>query len=106
MYFKGRFACYVFSFPQSAITYFIDELPTSNRYVGDISAEGVYYLKGGGTTYYKIDLDPNSNTYTQHLATESLSQNISIHDWAFNAIDGWQETGKGNRIPQYCFSSG
>jgi len=69
-------------------TYFIDELPTSNRYVGDVSNEGIYYLKGGGATYYKIDLDPNSENYTQHQATETLSQNISIHDWAFNAVDG------------------
>ncbi|WBX75108.1 T9SS type A sorting domain-containing protein [Tenacibaculum ovolyticum] len=72
----------------STTTFYIDELPSNNRYVGDISATGVYYLKGGGTTYYKIDLDPNSATYSQHLATESLSQNISIHDWAFNAVDG------------------
>lgn len=76
----------------STTTFFIDELPTSNRYVGDVSGEGVYYLKGGGITYYKIDLDPNSNTYTQHLATESLSQNINIHDWAFNALDGQMYT--------------
>ncbi|MCD8445064.1 T9SS type A sorting domain-containing protein [Tenacibaculum finnmarkense] len=69
-------------------SFYIDELPTNNRYIGDISAQGVYYLKGGGSTYYKIDLDPNSATYSQHLATESLSQNISIHDWAFNAVDG------------------
>ena len=69
-------------------TYYIDELPSSNRYVGDVSSDGIYYLKGGGTTYYKINLDPDSATYTQHEATESLSQNISIHDWAFNAVDG------------------
>ena len=69
-------------------TYYIDELPTSNRYVGDVSSEGIYYLKAGGTTYYKIDLNPDSENYTQHQATESLSQNISIHDWAFNAVDG------------------
>lgn len=69
-------------------TYYIDELPTSGRYIGDVSAQGVYYLKGGGTTYYKIDLDPDSATYGQHLATENLSQSLSIHDWAFNAVDG------------------
>ena len=68
-------------------TYYVDELPSNNRYVGDINSLGIYYLKGGGTTYYKIDLDPNSTTYTQHLATEQLSQSISIHDWAFNAVD-------------------
>lgn len=69
-------------------TYYIEELPSNNRYVGDVNAQGVYFLKGGGTTYYKIDLDPNSANYTQHLATETLSQNINIHDWAFNAVDG------------------
>ena len=61
-------------------TFNIPELPT-------INSSGVYFLKGGGTTYYKIDINPNSTTYTQHLATESLSQSISIHDWAFNAVD-------------------
>ena len=69
-------------------TFFINELPTNNRYVGDINQNGIYYLKGGGTTYYKIDLNPSSNSYSQHISTESLSQNISIHDWAFNAVDG------------------
>ena len=68
-------------------TFYVDELPSSNRYVGDISASGVYHLKGGGTTYYKIDVDPSSATYTQHLSTENLSTNINIHDWAFNAVD-------------------
>lgn len=69
-------------------SFYVDELPTSNRYVGGISSTGVYYLKGGGTTYYKIDLDPDSQTYSEHLSTESLSQSLSIHDWAFNAVDG------------------
>ncbi len=69
-------------------TFYIDELPTNNRYVGDISADGIYYLKGGGTTFYKVDVDPASATYTQYLTTETLSKNISIHDWAFNAVDG------------------
>ncbi|OUR98355.1 hypothetical protein A9Q86_15005 [Flavobacteriales bacterium 33_180_T64] len=69
-------------------TFYVDELPTNNRYVGDVSAQGIYYLKGGGTTYYKIDLDPSSATYTQHQATETLSQSVTIHDWAFNAVDG------------------
>jgi hypothetical protein len=69
-------------------TFYIDELSSAGRYIGDISAQGVYYLKGGGSSYYKIDVDPNSATYTQHLATENLSQSLSIHDWAFNAVDG------------------
>jgi hypothetical protein len=68
--------------------FYIAELPSSDRNIGDVSANGIYYLKGDGTTYYKIDLDPNSATFAQHQSTESLSQNISIDDWAFNAVDG------------------
>ncbi len=70
-------------------TFYVDELGTSGNYVGDVSAEGVYCLKGGGTSYYKIDLDPNSATYTKYIETANLSQNLSIHDWAFNAVDGF-----------------
>jgi len=69
-------------------TFYIAELPSNSRYVGDVNPEGIYYLKGGGTTFYKIDLDPESSNYAQHKATETLSQNISVHDWAFNAVDG------------------
>ncbi|OEK08155.1 hypothetical protein A8C32_01450 [Flavivirga aquatica] len=68
--------------------FYVDELPTSGRYVGDISATGIYYLKGGGTTYYAINLDPTSANYGKHIATLSLSKSISNHDWAFNAVDG------------------
>ncbi|WP_396600822.1 DUF6923 family protein [Algibacter sp. R77976] len=69
-------------------TFYIDELPTSGRYVGDVSAEGIYYLKGGGTSYYAIDLNPDSTDYTNFKETLNLPKNISIHDWAFNAVDG------------------
>ncbi|WP_292947955.1 T9SS type A sorting domain-containing protein [Olleya sp. UBA1516] len=69
-------------------TFTIPELTSGNKYVGDISPNGIYYFKAGGTSYFKVDLDPSSATYTQYLSTESLSQNISIHDWAFNAVDG------------------
>ena len=69
-------------------SFYVDELPTNGRYVGDINTSGVYYLKGGGKTFYKIDVNPNSPTYTKHLATETLSTSLSIHDWAFNAVDG------------------
>jgi hypothetical protein len=69
-------------------TFYIDELPSSNFYVGDISIDGIYYLKGGGSTYYKIDLNPDSANYGHYISSETLSQNISIHDWAFNAVDG------------------
>lgn len=69
-------------------TYYIPELPENNRYVGDVSQDGVYYLKPGGQTYYTIDLDPESPTYTQYLGSGSLSENLNVHDWAFNAVDG------------------
>ncbi|MDC1162501.1 hypothetical protein OAT18_03585, partial [Tenacibaculum sp.] len=69
-------------------TYYIDELPLGGRYVGGISATGVYYLKGGGATYYRVDLDPKSSNFAKHMSTETLSQDILIHDWAFNAVDG------------------
>ena len=71
----------------STTTYTIDALTTGNKYVGDISADGIYYFKAGGSTYYTIDLDPESATYTELTSTSTLSQNISIHDWAFNAVD-------------------
>ena len=69
-------------------SFYIDELSTNGKYIGDVNSQGVYYLKGGGTSYYRVDLDPNSATYMQYLSTETLSQGISIHDWAFNAVDG------------------
>ena len=68
-------------------TYEIAGLPTSNPYIGDISADGVYYLKPGGTTVYKVDVNPASSTYLELLGTEELSSGLSIHDWAFNAAD-------------------
>ena len=71
----------------TATTYFINELPTTNRYIGDISSDGIYFLKGGGKTYYRLDLNPASTTYAQYLSTEELSVNINIHDWAFNSVD-------------------
>ncbi len=69
-------------------TFYIDELPNSSRYIGDVSSDGIYYLKGGGTTYYKVDLNPESTNYTKFISNEELSQSLSIHDWAFNAVDG------------------
>ncbi len=72
----------------STLIFYVDELPTSGRYVGDISAEGVYYLKGGGTDYYALDVNPESDNYGAYITTKSLSKSLSIHDWAFNAVDG------------------
>ncbi|MBU3027193.1 DUF6923 family protein [Zobellia galactanivorans] len=67
--------------------YTIPELPTGNKYVGDISTDGIYYFKAGGTSYYKIDLNPESETYLEYLGQFSLSRGLSIADWAFNAQD-------------------
>ncbi|SHM81353.1 T9SS type A sorting domain-containing protein [Polaribacter sp. KT 15] len=66
----------------------IDELTTAGKYIGDVSASGIYYLKGGGTEYYTIDLNPESENYTKYISKGTLSKNISVHDWAFNAVDG------------------
>lgn len=68
--------------------FYIPELPTANRYVGDVSATGVYHLKPGGSTAYRVDLNPESDTYGKFLSTFTLSSNLNIHDWAFNAVDG------------------
>ena len=72
----------------NSLVYYINELPSQSRYVGDVSPDGIYYLKSGDTTYYMIDLNPNSPTYTSLISSKILSQNINIHDWAFNAVDG------------------
>ncbi|MFY7672286.1 DUF6923 family protein [Tenacibaculum sp. MEBiC06402] len=56
-------------------------------YVGDVNQDGVYHLKNGSSSLYKIDLDPSSPTYLTNIGSVSLSQAISNHDWAFNAVD-------------------
>ncbi len=69
-------------------SYNIPELPDSNnKYVGDISIDGIYYLRSGSSTYYSIDLNPESNEYLQFLNSHVLDKSINIHDWAFNAVD-------------------
>ncbi|WP_299778956.1 T9SS type A sorting domain-containing protein [uncultured Formosa sp.] len=68
-------------------TFYIPELSNGNNYVGDISTNGLYYLKGGGKTYHTIDLNPDSNNYGKYKDALQLSQSISNHDWAFNAVD-------------------
>ncbi|MBU3010719.1 T9SS type A sorting domain-containing protein [Polaribacter vadi] len=73
-------------------SFYVDELPTSSIYIGDVNSEGIYYLKGGGTTYYTIDLNPNSENYTKFISQGTFSINLSIHDWAFNAVDGYLYT--------------
>lgn len=70
----------------STTIYTLSDAPFS--YVGDVSPGGTYYLRKTSTSYYKIDLDPNSPTYLTNIGTETISQSLNIHDWAFNAVDG------------------
>ena len=72
----------------SVTEYVIPTLPTSGRYIGDVSADGVYYLKPGGTTIYRVDINPESPNYLTGLPNLTMNDNLSIHDWAFNAVDG------------------
>ncbi|WP_405414205.1 DUF6923 family protein [Maribacter sp. Asnod1-A12] len=81
--------------------YTIPDLPTGNKYVGDISTDGVYYFKAGGSSYYKLDINPNSETYLEYLGAFELSQNLSIADWAFNAVDGMLYTVEGRTNTLY-----
>jgi len=76
----------------SITEFIVPELPSSNPYIGDVSYDGIYYLKSGGTVYHSIDLDPNSANYGRYIQSHTLSKTLSIHDWAFNAVDGMMYT--------------
>lgn len=66
----------------------IPEMPNNgNKYVGDISIDGIYYFRAGSSTYYSVDLNPNSDNYLNYIGSIDLSRSIRIHDWAFNAAD-------------------
>lgn len=67
----------------------IESIPTAGNwsYVGDINLDGIYYYKSGKVTY-KVDLNPDSNTYLEYLGSFNLPKSYNIHDWAFNANDG------------------
>ena len=79
--------------------YSIPTLPTANRYIGDIDVNGIYHLKPSGTTVYRVDINPESPNYLNGLSNLTLSQNINIHDWAFNAVDGMLYTAeKGSNV--------
>lgn len=67
--------------------YTMPELTSGNKYVGAINSEGIYYFRSGSATYYSIDLNPDSETFLDYLGEQNLSKKISIHDWAFNAVD-------------------
>ncbi len=67
-------------------TYTIANAPFS--YVGDVDPNGIYHLKNGSSSFYMIDLDPDSPNYLTNIGSRTLSQAITNHDWAFNAADG------------------
>lgn len=85
--------------------FYVPELPSTNRYVGDIDANGIYFLKGGLTTVYKIDLNPASSNYAKSIGTMELSSSPLIHDWAFNAVDGYLYTVEKNSNILYRIDS-
>ncbi len=68
-------------------TFYLEALPATGLYIGDVSVEGYYYLKGSGAAFYKIDLDSTFSDFFLDINEYSLSQDISMHDWAFNAVD-------------------
>ncbi|WP_291963073.1 T9SS type A sorting domain-containing protein [Maribacter sp.] len=79
----------------------IPELPSGNKYVGDISPDGIYYFKAGGSSYFKVDINPASPTYLEYLGAFELSQSLGIADWAFNAADGMLYTVEGGSRKLY-----
>ena len=68
-------------------SYYIPQLPTTSRFVGDINSNGIYFLKIGNTIY-QIDINPTSATYAQYIDSYAMNASINVHDWAFNAVDG------------------
>ncbi len=71
----------------STETFTIPELTTGNKYVGAINSVGIYYIRAGSASYYSIDLNPSSENYLKYLGVQTLPHKISVHDWAFNAVD-------------------
>ena len=73
--------------------HYFDKLLSSERYNGNLNEEGVYYLKGKSTEYYKIyykqDLNTDSDNYTFLYTKETLSKDINIDAWAFNKKDNY-----------------
>ncbi len=68
-----------------ATTYTLPSAPFS--FVGDVNQDGIYHLKNGSNSFYKIDLDPTSATYLTRVGDGTLSQGLNVHDWAFNSVD-------------------
>ena len=60
-------------------------------YVGDIDNNGHLYIKvdneSEGSSVLVIDLDVNSSTYLTKIREFNMTQELDIHDWAFNPLD-------------------
>ena len=67
---------------------YLSELLTSGKCIGDLSTKGIFYIKGEGRDYYKVDLNPKSVNYRMLSKKQTLSKNININAWAFNKLDG------------------
>lgn len=72
----------------SVQTFNVTGLPTTaGMNVGDVSADGIYYVRSGGeNSFYKIDLNPGSANYL--VAVEVTNSQGGMADWAFSPIDG------------------
>ena len=70
-------------------TFRIEGLPIvgKNYYIGDVSPSGILYLSRAGGIIHRIDVNPSSATYLQYLGSINMPGR-SIHDFAFNPIDG------------------
>jgi len=60
-------------------------------YVGDIDNNGHLYIKvdneSESSSVLVIDLDVNSSTYLTKIREFNMTQELDIHDWAFNPLD-------------------
>jgi hypothetical protein len=74
----------------------ITGLPSGqNLDIGDVDEDGVLYLASRlGPKFYKVDVDPDSDTYLDYLGEVSFTDkanvavSIEVADWAFNPKDG------------------
>lgn len=80
----------------NAEVHIIENLGSSNAYIGGIDNNGIYHMKPGGSEVTTIDLDPNSVDYLIKTGSYTLSTGLSIADWAFNPIDGMIYTAEKN----------
>jgi len=67
------------------VSYDIAQLPDASYYAGDVSKDGILYLKThNDLKIYKIDLNDETPKYDGYI---SLVKNLNFGDFAFNPID-------------------